>query len=151
AAAFAVLLGLSVLAHELGHCLVALRLRLPVRRLRLYLLGGLAEISRTPVRSRDEAAVAAAGPLVSVVFAALFGLLLLAMPAGGPVWLLVLECGIANAAVGVFNVLPGLPLDGGMMLRAGVWALSGRRSWGTSAGVVGAGIVALGLLIWALL
>src|SRR5699024_6255471 len=48
AAAFAVLLGLSVLAHELGHCLVALRLRLPVRRLRLYLLGGLAEISRTP-------------------------------------------------------------------------------------------------------
>jgi len=151
AAAFAVLLGLSVLAHELGHCLVALRLRLPVRRLRLYLLGGLAEISRTPVRSRDEAAVAAAGPLVSVVLAALFGLLLLAMPAGGPVWLLVLECGIANAAVGVFNVLPGLPLDGGRMLRAGVWALSGRRSWGTRAAVVGAGIVALGLLIWALL
>src|SRR5919198_5740741 len=52
AAAFAVLLGLSVLAHELGHCVVALRLGIPVRRLRLFLLGGLSEVARTPRRPR---------------------------------------------------------------------------------------------------
>lgn len=150
AAAFAILLGLSVLAHELGHCLVALRLRLPVRRLRLYLLGGLAEISRTPARSRDEAAVAAAGPVVSLVLAGLFGLLLIPIPGPGPVWLLVLECALANAAVALFNVLPGLPLDGGRLLRAGVWALSGKRAWGTRVAAVGAGIVAFGLVVWAL-
>jgi len=150
AVAFAVLLGMSVLAHELGHCLVALRLRLPVRRLRLYLLGGLAEIARTPRSSRDEAAVAAAGPAVSLVLAVLFGLLLLATPAGGVIWVLVLECAVANAAVGVFNVLPGLPLDGGRILRAGVWALSGRRVWGTRVAVVGAGAVACALFVWAM-
>lgn len=151
AAAFAVLLGLSVLAHELGHCLVALRLALPVRTVRLYLLGGTTEVSRTPNRSADEAAVAAAGPLVSLVLAGLFGSLLLALPSSSAVWLLVAECAVANAAVGVFNILPGLPLDGGRMVRAGVWALSGRRVWGTRVAAAGAGAVALALLVWALL
>ena len=151
AVAFALLLGLSVLAHELGHCVVALRLRLPVSRLRLYLLGGLAEIARTPGRPRHEATVAAAGPVVSLALAGLFGLLLIPVPESGAVWLLVAQCALANVAVGVFNVLPGLPLDGGRMLRAGVWALSGRRAWGTKAAVVGGGAVAFALLVWALL
>jgi Zn-dependent protease len=147
----AVLLGLSVLAHELGHCLVALRLGLPVRRLRLFLLGGLSEVGRTPREPRQEGLVAAAGPVVSMILAAFCGLLLLAVPAGGVAWLLVVECAVANLAVGVFNLLPGLPLDGGRMLRAGVWALTGVRARGTRAAVAGGGIVAAGLLIWAVL
>ncbi|WP_156755991.1 site-2 protease family protein [Actinokineospora pegani] len=150
AAAFAVLLGVSVLAHELGHCVVALRLGLPVRRVRLFLLGGLSEIARTPRRPGHEGVVAAAGPAVSIALAAVCGAALLVMPPGGAVWLLVVECAFANVAVGVFNLLPGLPLDGGRMLRAGVWALTGRRRTGTRAAVVGGWVVAAVLVLWAL-
>jgi len=150
AAAFAVLLGASVLAHELGHCVVALKLGIPVRRLRLFLLGGLAEIARTPRRPSQEGMIAAAGPIVSAVLAALCGFILLFMPAEGPVWLLVLECAVANVAVAVFNMLPGLPLDGGRMLRAGVWAVFGERGIGTRAAVAGGWLVAGLLMFWAL-
>jgi Zn-dependent protease len=150
AMAFAVLLGASVLAHELGHCVAALRLGLPVRRVRLFLLGGLSEIARTPRRPAHEGVVAAAGPAVSVALAGLCWLMLLVIPSGGPVWLLVLQCAFANTAVGVFNLLPGLPLDGGRMLRAGVWALFGRRGFGTRAAVAGGWVVAGLLVIWAL-
>jgi Zn-dependent protease len=147
----AVLLGVSVLAHELGHCVVALRLGIPVRRLRLFLLGGVSEVARTPKEPRHEGLVAVAGPVVSVFLAAFCGALLLAMPPGGVAWLLVVECAVANLAVGVFNLLPGLPLDGGRMLRAGVWALTGTRGRGTMAAVVGGGVVATGLLVWAIM
>ncbi|MCT2583599.1 site-2 protease family protein [Actinophytocola sp. S1-96] len=150
AAAFAVLLGASVLAHELGHCVVALHLGIPVRRLRLFLLGGLAEITRTPRRPGHEGVIAAAGPAVSAVLAAVCGAVLLVMPAEGPVWLLVLECAVANVAVAVFNLLPGLPLDGGRMLRAGVWAVVGNRSVATKAAVVGGWLVAGLLMLWAM-
>jgi Zn-dependent protease len=150
AAAFAVLLGVSVLAHELGHCVVALKLGIPVRRLRLFLLGGLAEITRTPRRPAQEGMIAAAGPVVSAVLAGLCGVILLFMPSAGPVWLLVLECAVANVAVAVFNMLPGLPLDGGRMLRAGVWAVFGDRGTGTRAAVVGGWLVAGLLMFWAL-
>jgi Zn-dependent protease len=150
AAAFAVLLGASVLAHELGHCVVALHLGIPVRRLRLFLLGGLAEISRTPRRPAHEGVIAAAGPAVSAVLAGVCGIVLLFMPAEGPVWLLVLECAVANIAVAVFNLLPGLPLDGGRMLRAGVWAVVGDRRVATKAAVVGGWLVAALLMLWAM-
>jgi Zn-dependent protease len=150
ATAFALLLGVSVLAHELGHCVVALRYGLPVRRVRLFLLGGLSEIARTPRKPAQEGMVAAAGPGVSVVLAALFGATLLIVPDDGALWVLLIECTAANVAVAVFNLLPGLPLDGGRMLRAGVWALTGRRAAGTTAAAVGGGLVAAALLVWAL-
>jgi Zn-dependent protease len=150
ASAFAVLLGASVLAHELGHCVVALRFGLPVRRVRLFLLGGISEVARTPRKPAHEGLVAAAGPAVSIVLAALFGMALVIGPDDGAIWVLLLECTAANAAVAVFNLLPGLPLDGGRMLRAGIWALTGRRSRGTTAAAVGGGLVAAALLVWAL-
>ncbi|EHY87806.1 site-2 protease family protein [Saccharomonospora azurea] len=150
AAAFAVLLGISVLAHELGHCVVALRLGVPVRRVRLFLLGGLSEVVRSPRRPAQEALIAVAGPAVSLALAAACWLLLLAVPGGGATWLLVAQCAVANAAVGVFNLLPGLPLDGGRLLRAGVWAVHGARSIGTRVAVVGGALVAVSLLVWAL-
>ncbi|MEY7971826.1 M50 family metallopeptidase [Saccharomonospora xinjiangensis] len=150
AGAFAVLLGMSVLAHELGHCVVALRLGVPVRRVRLFLLGGLSEVARSPRRPGQEALIAVAGPLVSLVLALVCWLLLLAVPEDGAVWLLVAQCAVANAAVGVFNLLPGLPLDGGRLLRAGIWAVHGGRSTGTRVAVAGGALVAVGLLGWAL-
>ncbi|MFC0110475.1 site-2 protease family protein [Kibdelosporangium aridum] len=149
ASAFAILLGASVLAHELGHCVVALRFGLPVRRVRLFLLGGISEVARTPRKPAHEGLVAAAGPGVSVVLAALFGMALLIGPDDGAIWVLLLECTAANLVVAVFNLLPGLPLDGGRMLRAGIWALTGRRSKGTFAAALGGGLVAAALLVWA--
>src|SRR5205085_589040 len=103
AAAFTIFLGLSVLAHELGHSLTAIRLGLPVRRLRLFLLGGVSEMMRTPTRPSHEGLVAAAGPAVSVGLAAAFGLAALVMEPDTPLWLLVAQTAFANAAVAVFN------------------------------------------------
>jgi len=150
AATFAVLLGGSVLAHELGHCVVAMKLNIPVRRLRLFLLGGLSEVGRTPRRPSQEGWVAAAGPAVSLLLALVFAAGIPFTPGGGPIRLLVVECAVANGAVAVFNLLPGLPLDGGRMLRAGVWAVTGKRRFGTRAAVVGGAAVAIGLVVWAL-
>lgn len=149
AAMFALLLAVSVLAHELGHTLVALRMGIPVRRVRLFLLGGLSEVARTPRRPGQEGLVAAAGPAVSVVLALACAALVPAVPPDGAVWLLVAQCAVANAAVAVFNLLPGLPLDGGRMMRAAVWKLTGQRAKGTKAAVVGGGAVAVALLGWA--
>ncbi len=150
AGAFAVLLGVSVLAHELGHCLVALWLGVAVRRVRLFLLGGLTETVRPARRPGQEAVIAAAGPAVSAGFALVCWSLLLAVPSGGAAWLLVAQCAVANSAVAVFNLLPGLPLDGGGLLRAAVWAVGGNRGTGTRVAVAGGGAVAVGLLVWAL-
>ncbi|TQM53739.1 site-2 protease family protein [Halopolyspora algeriensis] len=149
AAVFTVLLALSVLVHELGHCVVALRIGLPVRRVRLFLLGGISEIARLPPKPRQEALIAAAGPVVSLVLAAVAGLGWLALHPTGAIWLLVAQTCVANVAVGLLNLLPGLPLDGGRMLRAVTWAVTGRRRAGTTAGVVGAAVVAIALVVWA--
>lgn len=149
AATFTVLLAASVLLHELGHCLVALRFGLPVRRVRLFLLGGITEITRTPRTAGREGLIAAAGPAVSLTLAGCAGVGWLALQPHGAVWLLVAQTCVANLAVGVFNLLPGLPLDGGRMLRALIWRFFGDRHRGTLAGVVGSGLVATGLLGWA--
>ncbi len=149
AATFTVLLAVSVLLHELGHCLVALRMGLPVRRVRLFLLGGISEISRTPAHPRQEGLIALAGPAVSLVLAAATGLGWVALNDGGAIWLLVAQTCVANFAVGVFNLLPGLPLDGGRLVRSVGWWVSGRRRVGTVAGMVGAGFVGFGLVAWA--
>jgi Zn-dependent protease len=150
ATAFALLLGASVLAHELGHCLVAMKMNIPVHRLRLFLLGGLSEVGRTPRQPGQEGWVAAAGPAVSLLLAVVFGAGILVTPDGGPIRLLVVGCAVANASVAAFNLLPGLPLDGGRILRAGVWAITGKRGIGTKAAVVGGAGVAIGLMVWAL-
>lgn len=150
AALFAIFLGFSVLAHELGHCVAALRLGLPVRRLRLYLLGGLSEIMRTPGKPSHEGVVAGAGPAVSVALALVFGVASFVMEPSNVVWLLVAQVAAANLAVAVFNLLPGLPLDGGRILRAGVWAATGQRATGTRVAVVGGFLVAAALVVWSL-
>ena len=120
-----------------------------MRRLRLFLLGGVSEVMRTPTRPGHEGAIAAAGPIVSIVLAGMFALAASAIPEPDAVWLLIAQTAFANAAVAVFNLLPGLPLDGGRILRAGVWAVTGRRAAGTKAAVIGGGVVAALLVVWA--
>ncbi|HEU4545246.1 MAG TPA: site-2 protease family protein, partial [Microlunatus sp.] len=129
--AFALLLYLSVLVHELSHTVVALRAGLPVRRISLHLLGGVSEIERPAKTAGREAGIAAAGPAVSLAIAAVaFGVSELLEP-GTVARLLARGLMVSNLVVGVFNLLPGLPLDGGRVLSAGVWRITGRRHVGT--------------------
>ncbi|WP_084195081.1 site-2 protease family protein [Streptosporangium amethystogenes] len=130
---FAVLLYVSVLLHELAHCVVARMYGLPVRRITLYLLGGVSEIEREPETPGREFMVAFAGPLLSLGLAALGFAVSRVIDPGTIVGVLVFQLWFANLIVGVFNMLPGLPLDGGRMLRAGVWKITRKPGTGTVA------------------
>ncbi len=144
----AVLLGVSVLAHELGHCLAARSVGIPVAGVRLYLVGGVSELARSPSTPKEEALIAAAGPGVSALIAVACGLLAGSTTTRTVGWLLLLELALSNGVVAVFNILPALPLDGGRVLRAGVWRVTGRRRLGTTAAVIGGYLVAAALVVW---
>ncbi|GII61250.1 peptidase M50 [Sphaerisporangium krabiense] len=130
---FAVFLYLSVLLHELAHCVVARYFGLPVRRITLYLLGGVSEIEREPETPTREFLVAFAGPLLSLGLAGIGFVLSEFIPQGTIPHVLVFQLWVSNLIVGVFNLLPGLPLDGGRMLRAGVWKITRNSGTGTIA------------------
>lgn len=133
AAAFAatVLFFASILAHELGHALTSLDRGIPVTGVTLFLLGGVTESSREPARARDEFVIVGAGPFVSLVLAAGFGLLFAIRPDTSPYGVVTGYLAWMNLALAVFNVLPGYPLDGGRLLRALFWGASGRQDAAT--------------------
>jgi Zn-dependent protease len=129
--ATALLLFVSVLLHELGHSLVALAQGVKVRSITLFLLGGVASVERECSTPIGALLVAAAGPAVSLAL----GTALLAgtHPAShlAP-WLgaMARELGTLNLVLGLFNLLPGLPLDGGLIVKALVWQASGSQRRG---------------------
>ena len=146
AAVFVVLLYISVLIHELSHSLVARGYGLPVRRILLYPLGGVSEIELEPQTPGREFTVSAAGPFLSFVLAAIaFGLEHVATP-GTVVWIIIRQACWANVVVGVFNLLPGLPLDGGRMLRAVVWKLTRRPGLATLTAAWAGRVIAVALV-----
>ena len=147
--AFAVLLAVSLLAHELGHTAVSLAFGLPVRRVVIFLLGGVSEIEKEPEGPAQEYLVAVAGPLVSLVLAAAGGCLLPLTDSGTVPRTMIFLLVWSNLAVAVFNLLPGLPLDGGRVVRAGVWKLSGDKLTGTRAAAWGGRGVAVLVLVGA--
>ena len=127
----ALLLFASVLLHELGHSLVALAQGVQVRSITLFLLGGVASVERECSNARGALLVAAAGPAVSLVLA----LMLLGSSAAvgqfSPVLgSMVSELGELNLVLALFNLLPGLPLDGGLILKALVWQVTGSQRRG---------------------
>ena len=128
---YAVLFALCVLAHEMGHTAVSLALGRPVNRIVIFLLGGVSEIDRDPDRPRDEFLVAAAGPAVSALITGGAALLYQALDPNSLLGVLVLLLFWSNLVVVVFNLLPGLPLDGGRLLRALIWAVSRSRLAGS--------------------
>jgi Zn-dependent protease len=133
AAAFVVLLWASVLVHELSHCVVARAFGLTVRRILLYPLGGFSEIEQEPPTPAREFAVSAVGPLTSLALAGLGFAVISVVDLSGIPRALIDQMILANLVVGVFNLLPGLPLDGGRMLRAGVWKITKRPGQATIA------------------
>lgn len=135
ALAGAVLLLGSTVAHELAHALAASILGLRVHHIRLSLLGGISNLERAPCSPRTELLLGFAGPLTGVGMGLLLVLVASAMlPASdgddvfaalSPPGLLLLWLGPANVLVALFNLLPALPLDGGRVLRALLWWLTG--------------------------
>ena len=143
AALAAVLLAVSVLAHELGHSVVSLRLGIPIKRVTLFLFGGMAEMEREPPTPAGDYLVAVAGPLVSIFLAGCTAVVTGYAAEGSDVYRLAWYLAVSNGLLAVLNLLPGLPLDGGRIMRAAVWQLTGSRHTGTHAGVVGGQAVAL--------
>ncbi len=127
----AVLLFVSVLLHELGHSLVAIAQGVKVRSITLFLLGGVASVERECSTARGALLVAAAGPAVSLAL----GLALWQGRHGAshlsPVLgQMVLDLAVLNLSLGLFNLLPGLPLDGGLIVKALVWQVTGSQRRG---------------------
>ncbi|CAM5457700.1 site-2 protease family protein [Streptomyces fumanus] len=130
---FAVAFYASVLVHELAHTVAALRFALPVRRIQLQFFGGVSEIEKEAETPGREFVLAFVGPLLSLVLSGVFYLALLPVEPGTVPGVLLAGLMISNLIVAAFNLLPGLPLDGGRMLRAVVWKISGRPMTGTIA------------------
>ena len=127
----ALLLFVSVFLHELSHALVALEHGVPVSGIRLHVFGGVSELEAEPPTPRAELLIAVVGPLTSFVIAALcYGA---GRSLGGLPWVSALTgyLAVVNFLIGVFNLVPGFPLDGGRLLRAMLWWASGRHGWAT--------------------
>ncbi|CAI8154731.1 MAG: Putative zinc metalloprotease Rip3 [Synechococcus sp. CC9902] len=131
ALATALLLFASVLLHELGHAVMAVREGVKVLSITLFHLGGIARVERDCDTAMGSLRIAAAGPLVSLLLA--LALLQAAGPSSqiSPVLpVLCTQIGLLNLMLGLFNLLPGLPLDGGLILKALVWKFSGSQQRG---------------------
>lgn len=149
----------SVLAHELAHSLVAKSQGLPVSRITLFLFGGISDLQKEPSSPRMEFLVAAVGPATSIALGVFFYLLgtVVAGPSPtlsslSPVATLLLWLGPINILLGVFNLIPGFPLDGGRLLRAFLWSVTGSlrqaTAWASTAGQgVGWILILIGILM----
>jgi Zn-dependent protease len=145
--AFAVLLYLSVLLHEASHAVMARRYGFPVSSITLHFLGGMTAIEGEANKPRQEFMIAVVGPLTSLaVGAAAFGLWLV-LP-GGLLELAVGALAAANLLVGALNLVPGLPLDGGRILKSAVWGATGNPHRGTIVAGWGGRVTAVAVLCW---
>jgi len=152
----ALLLFTCVLLHELGHALTARAFGIPVPGMTLFIFGGVAHIAREATRPSVELRVALAGPLVSVAIALACrftaGILPVMTPLETIAVALLRYLAMINTGVLLFNLLPGFPLDGGRVLRAVLWAWTGRwdtatRIASTLGLVVGIGLMLLGVWV----
>jgi Zn-dependent protease len=119
-----IMLFVSVLLHELGHSIVALRYKIPVRNITLFIFGGVAQIASEPPTAMSEFWIAIAGPVVSFLLAGVFALLEFVFQSLTPLFALVKYLAYINGTLGLFNLIPGFPLDGGRVFRAIVWGTS---------------------------
>jgi Zn-dependent protease/CBS domain-containing protein len=143
----AVLFFSSVLVHELAHSLVSQSSGVPVRDITLFIFGGAAQISEEPKTAGREFLMALVGPLTSLVVAAFFGLLWLIGGVLSP-YLRALAFWLAgiNVSLGLFNLIPGFPLDGGRVFRAIVWAITGNLRQATRIATALGRLVAFGFI-----
>ncbi|MDF5731557.1 MAG: site-2 protease family protein [Rhizonema sp. PD38] len=115
----------SVVAHELGHSFVAIRQGIDVKSITLFIFGGLASLEKESKTPASAFWVAIAGPLVSLVLSGIFTAIGFGMSASAPLTAIVGLLASVNLALALFNLIPGLPLDGGNILKAIVWKITG--------------------------
>jgi len=147
----ALLLFSSVLAHELGHSFVAISQGIPVKSITLFIFGGLATLEKESETPLQAFSVAIAGPLVSLLLFGIFSFAAVTLPLSLPIQAIVSLVASINLILALFNMIPGLPLDGGNVLKALVWKITGNPNKGVIiAGRVGQVIgwiaISLGIL-----
>ena len=147
--AFAVLLYLSILLHEASHAISARHYGLPVNSISIHFLGGATEIGGEATTPRAEFVIAVVGPLTSLAVGAASLGLWYALP-DGLLRLAVQGLAVANLVVGALNLVPGLPLDGGRVLRAVVWKVGGDPLRATVVAAWGGRVVAVLAIGWPL-
>jgi Zn-dependent protease len=139
----------SVLLHEVGHCVVALHFGIPVKSITLFIFGGVAQITREPERPAQEFQIAAAGPAVSAALGLFFYTIhFLARDSFEGVAFLGEWLGTINLYLALFNLIPGLPLDGGRVFRALVWRSTGSFERATDVAVASGQTFAYGMIIY---
>jgi Zn-dependent protease len=122
--ATAIIFFLSVLLHELGHSIVAKHYGIPVSSIKLFIFGGVSQIGTEPPSARVEFLMAIVGPLVSFALAGVFAGLGVIFASVAPLMALAKYLAYINGALGLFNLIPGFPLDGGRVFRALVWGIT---------------------------
>jgi Zn-dependent protease len=146
AVATSLLLFASVLLHELGHSVVALSYKIPVRSITLFIFGGVAEIGAEPPSAKSEFEIAIAGPIVSGLLAGAFWLISLAAGGFQPLLALARYLAYINGSLALFNLIPGFPLDGGRVFRAIVWAITGDMPRATRVAATLGRVIAFGFI-----
>lgn len=121
----ALLLFASVVAHELGHSFVAIRQGIDVKSITLFIFGGLASLEKESETPGEAFWVAIAGPLVSLILSGIFTVIGVTTAATGAAAAILGVLASVNLALALFNLIPGLPLDGGNILKAAVWKITG--------------------------
>lgn len=148
----ALLLFSSVLLHELGHSLVARSQGIKVNSITLFFFGGIAAIEEESKTPGQAFQVAIAGPSVSIALFVLLTLLSQLLPLSSPASVMAADLARINLVLALFNLIPGLPLDGGQVLKAAVWKVTGNRfqavHWAAKAGqILGYCAIAFGIAV----
>ena len=149
ALSFVILLFVSVFLHELAHGFVARARGLEVREFAITLWGGHTAFGGAAPSPGSSALIAVVGPLTNLLVGGACWAAAQAAPDGGLLAVIGFSAAFANAFVAVFNLVPGLPLDGGRVLEALVWRLTGDRMRGTVVAGWGGRVVAVGFAVWA--
>ncbi len=149
AMAMAIFFFMSVLIHELSHSVLARRQGIPVHGITLFIFGGVSRLSREPDGPWKEFVIAVIGPVSSLLLAGMFVGVWYALGSGdSTLEVMLILLAWSNFSLGVFNILPGYPLDGGRVLRAAIWGLTGNHSRATRvAARAGQGLGAIAVLL----
>ena len=143
------LLFVSVLLHELAHSLVARRRGLPVKNITLFIFGGVSNIEQEPKSPGVEFQIAVVGPLTSLLIGAVCFLLLLPLRGtSSPLEGILFYLAVTNVLLGVFNLIPGFPLDGGRVLRSIVWKITGSLTKATRIASISGQVIAYLFILW---
>jgi len=147
----AILLFASVLVHELGHSFVARSRGLRVDNITLFIFGGVSNITREPRTARDEFLISVVGPVISLALAAFFWAIGQVLAPGSAVSAIARYLASANLLLGLFNIVPAFPLDGGRVFRSIVWAITGDMVRSTQVASYTGQLIAFALIGWGVL